>query len=146
MQCLADLRLISGGEGEHWQQFLIFTVVLLVWQNHLNRFMDRIDLVEIRPHAAAYGRDRSRAKPGGILVLVIPAQRLNACADVLAVHFRDKALYRLTEPEAVRYRAPSWDSALADVPGPAPPRRRPSSPCLRLPRRETARPRVRWCG
>ncbi len=43
-------------------------------------------------------------KPDGVLVLVIPAQRLNACADVLAVHFRDKALYRLTEPEAVRYQ------------------------------------------
>lgn len=43
-------------------------------------------------------------KPGGVLVLVIPAQRLNACADVLAVQFRDKALYRLTEPEAVRYQ------------------------------------------
>jgi predicted RNA methylase len=43
-------------------------------------------------------------KPGGILVLVIPAQRLNACADVLAVHFRDKTLYRLTGPEAVRYQ------------------------------------------
>ena len=43
-------------------------------------------------------------KPGGVLVLVIPGPRLGSCADVLAVHFRDKALYRLTDPEAVKYQ------------------------------------------
>ncbi len=43
-------------------------------------------------------------KPGGVLVFVIPGPRIAACADVLAVHFRDKALYRLSEPEAVKYR------------------------------------------
>ena len=43
-------------------------------------------------------------KLGGTLVLVIPTQRQSACAGVLAVHFRDKALYRLTEPGAVRYQ------------------------------------------
>ncbi|MGH9627309.1 MAG: DUF6094 domain-containing protein [Bryobacteraceae bacterium] len=43
-------------------------------------------------------------KRGGVLVLVIPSPRLGTCADVLAVHFRDKALYRLTEPEAVKYQ------------------------------------------
>ena len=42
-------------------------------------------------------------KPTGVLVLVIPGSRINECADVLAVHFRDKAIYRLSEPEAVRY-------------------------------------------
>jgi 16S rRNA G966 N2-methylase RsmD len=42
-------------------------------------------------------------KPAGVVVLVIPGSRLNECADVLAVHFRDKAIYRLSEPEAVRY-------------------------------------------
>jgi len=40
---------------------------------------------------------------GGVLVLVIPGNRLGECADVLAVHFKDKALYRLSEPEAIRY-------------------------------------------
>ncbi len=40
---------------------------------------------------------------GGVLVLVIPGGRLGECADVLAVHFGDKAIYRLSEPEAVRY-------------------------------------------
>jgi predicted RNA methylase len=42
-------------------------------------------------------------KPGGVLVLVIPGNRLSECADILAVHFRDKALYRLSEPESIRY-------------------------------------------
>jgi len=42
-------------------------------------------------------------KPTGVLVLVIPGSRINECADVLAVHYRDKAIYRLSEPEAVWY-------------------------------------------
>ena len=43
-------------------------------------------------------------KPGGVLVFVIPGDRLATCVDVLSVHFRDKALYRLREPEALRYK------------------------------------------
>ena len=43
-------------------------------------------------------------KPGGVLVLVIPGDRLATCAEILAVHFRDKALYRLSEPESIRYK------------------------------------------
>lgn len=43
-------------------------------------------------------------KPGGVLVLIIPGDRLTTCAEILAVHFRDKALYRLSEPESVRYK------------------------------------------
>ena len=43
-------------------------------------------------------------KPGGTLVLVVPGDRLATCAEILAVHFRDKALYRLSEPEALRYK------------------------------------------
>ena len=35
--------------------------------------------------------------------MVIPGNRLSECVDVLAVHFRDKAIYRLSESEAVRY-------------------------------------------
>ena len=42
-------------------------------------------------------------KPAGVLVLVIPGNRLSECVDILAVHFRDKAIYRLSEPESVRY-------------------------------------------
>jgi hypothetical protein len=41
--------------------------------------------------------------PGGVLVLVIPGGRLGECAEILAVHFKDKVVYRLSEPEAVRY-------------------------------------------
>jgi hypothetical protein len=42
-------------------------------------------------------------RQGGILLLVIPCSRLGSCSAILAAHFRDLALYRLTEPEAVRY-------------------------------------------
>ncbi len=42
-------------------------------------------------------------KQTGVLVLVIPGNRLAECVDVLTVHFRDKVIYRLSEPEAVRY-------------------------------------------
>ena len=43
-------------------------------------------------------------KPGGVLIFVVPGDRLATCVDVLSVHFRDKALYRLREPEAQRYK------------------------------------------
>jgi 16S rRNA G966 N2-methylase RsmD len=42
-------------------------------------------------------------KPGGILVLVVPAKRIADCAVQLSRHFRDTRVYRLTEPESVRY-------------------------------------------
>ena len=42
-------------------------------------------------------------KPGGVLVLVIPGQRQCACDRVLATHFKDKRVYRLTAPESVKY-------------------------------------------
>jgi 16S rRNA G966 N2-methylase RsmD len=43
-------------------------------------------------------------KPGGLLVLVVPGDRLSTCAEILAVHFRDKSIYRLSEPESIRYK------------------------------------------
>jgi hypothetical protein len=40
-------------------------------------------------------------KPGGILVMVVPFDRLHSeCRTVLSTHFKDKAIYRLTEPAA----------------------------------------------
>jgi hypothetical protein len=36
-------------------------------------------------------------KPTGVLVTVLLVSRLGTCSEVLAVHFRDKAIYRLTE-------------------------------------------------
>jgi SAM-dependent methyltransferase len=42
-------------------------------------------------------------KPGGILVLVVPARRIADCTVLLSNHFRDIRVYRLTEPESVRY-------------------------------------------
>ncbi len=43
-------------------------------------------------------------RPRGILIFVIPSQRVTACCTVLASHFREIGIYRLTDPEAVRYR------------------------------------------
>ncbi len=42
--------------------------------------------------------------PKGVLVLVIPAQRVSACSTILAAHFRDLTMYRLTDPEAAKYQ------------------------------------------
>ena len=43
-------------------------------------------------------------KPGGVLVLVIPFDRIYECWNILSPHFKDKAVYRLTEPDSVRYK------------------------------------------
>lgn len=43
-------------------------------------------------------------KPGGVLVLVIPGPRIGECSAVLSTHFRDVHVYRLTDPESVRYK------------------------------------------
>ncbi len=43
-------------------------------------------------------------KPGGVLILMVPAERVRECSDILASQFKDTRVYRLTEPEAVRYR------------------------------------------
>jgi SAM-dependent methyltransferase len=43
-------------------------------------------------------------KPGGVFVFVIPGPRIEECVAVLSVHFRDVRVYRLTEPDSVRYK------------------------------------------
>jgi hypothetical protein len=43
-------------------------------------------------------------KPGGVLVFVIPGERLAECSHILASHFRDVRVYRLEAPECVRYK------------------------------------------
>jgi len=43
-------------------------------------------------------------KPGGVLVLVIPGDRLAECSQILSTHFRDVVVYRLESHECVRYR------------------------------------------
>ena len=43
-------------------------------------------------------------KPLGVLVLVVPAKRIADCPVVLSRHFREIRVYRLTEPESVRYQ------------------------------------------
>lgn len=43
-------------------------------------------------------------KPGGVLIFVIPGDRLLSCNELLSVHFRDKAIYRLTQPESTNYK------------------------------------------
>ena len=43
-------------------------------------------------------------KAGGILILVVPAAHVRECAEILAAHFKAIRLFRLTDPESVRYR------------------------------------------
>ncbi len=43
-------------------------------------------------------------RPGGVLVMVIPAERVAACSEVLSAHFREIDIYRLTEADSARYR------------------------------------------
>lgn len=43
-------------------------------------------------------------RPSGVLVMVIPYDRVYECRGVLTPQFRDKGIYRLTEPEAVAYK------------------------------------------
>lgn len=40
----------------------------------------------------------------GVLVFVIPQPRIQPCARLLAEHFRDIRVYRLTAPESVRFK------------------------------------------
>jgi len=43
-------------------------------------------------------------RPAGALVLIAPFDRVYECGGVLTPYFRDKSIYRLTEPEAVKYK------------------------------------------
>jgi hypothetical protein len=43
-------------------------------------------------------------KAGGILVLVIPGERIADCSQILAAQFRDVRVYRLGDPACVRYK------------------------------------------
>jgi len=43
-------------------------------------------------------------KPGGVLVFVIPGERLAECSQILATHFRDVRVFRLEAPGCVRYK------------------------------------------
>lgn len=43
-------------------------------------------------------------KPGGILVLVVPAVHVRECGDILASQFKATRIFRLTDPESVCYR------------------------------------------
>ena len=41
---------------------------------------------------------------GGVLVLVIPCERLHDCAGILSSHFTALNVFRMTDPESVQYR------------------------------------------
>lgn len=43
-------------------------------------------------------------KPGGVLVFVVPFDRVYDCRGILTTQFRDKAIYRLTATESVAYK------------------------------------------
>lgn len=42
--------------------------------------------------------------PGGVLLLVIPAERAADCSRILAAHFKQIRTFRLSDAESVRYR------------------------------------------
>ena len=43
-------------------------------------------------------------KPSGVLVFVIPGDRLAECGHILSSHFRDVRVHRLESPECIRYK------------------------------------------
>jgi tRNA1(Val) A37 N6-methylase TrmN6 len=43
-------------------------------------------------------------RPGGVLVMVVPYDRVYDCRTVLTPQFKDKIIYRLTEPQAAAYK------------------------------------------
>jgi len=43
-------------------------------------------------------------KPGGVLLFVIPGERLAECSQILATHFREVRVFRLEAPECVRHK------------------------------------------
>src|SRR6266478_486460 len=43
-------------------------------------------------------------KRGGVLILVIPRDYIRDCGQILAYQFRDVRVYRLTEPDSVKYK------------------------------------------
>ncbi len=43
-------------------------------------------------------------KRGGVLILVIPWDHIRDCGQILAYQFRDVRVYRLTEPDSVKYK------------------------------------------
>jgi hypothetical protein len=43
-------------------------------------------------------------KPDGVVILVVPGDKLHVCDQVLAVHFKEKRAYRLTAPDSVKYK------------------------------------------
>jgi 16S rRNA G966 N2-methylase RsmD len=43
-------------------------------------------------------------KRSGVLVLVIPGSSISDCSQILSFQFRDVRVYRLTEPESVKYK------------------------------------------
>jgi hypothetical protein len=43
-------------------------------------------------------------RPGGVLVFVVPGERLAECSQILATHFRDVRVFRFEAPECVRYK------------------------------------------
>jgi hypothetical protein len=57
-----------------------------------------------RTEQAFLSRTYRWLKPGGVLVFVIPGERLAECSQILATHFRDVRVFRLEAPECVRYK------------------------------------------
>jgi hypothetical protein len=57
-----------------------------------------------RTEPAFLGHTYRWLNPGGVLVFVVPGDRLAECSQILAIHFRDVRVFRLEAPECVRYK------------------------------------------
>jgi hypothetical protein len=55
----------------------------------------------------------------GVLILVIPFERLHDCAGVLSSHFSNLNVFRMTDPESVQYRQIAVFGVRRDVRGSA---------------------------
>lgn len=55
----------------------------------------------------------------GVLILVIPFERLHDCAGVLSSHFSNLNVFRMTDPESVKYRQIAVFGVRRDVRGSA---------------------------
>lgn len=55
----------------------------------------------------------------GVLLFVIPFERLHDCAGVLSSHFNELTVYRMTDPESVQYRQVAVLGVRHDVRGAA---------------------------
>ena len=60
-------------------------------------------LIPSTSFADAWIQIDSWLKPEGVLILVVPAERVTECSQILAGQFKNVRLYRLTEPASQKF-------------------------------------------